>query len=122
MPEQTPNAPYDFGTGDESVTSRQASKHVHWIDDEEAILTICHRFVEHLKLFVHDLLNENFHERTHLRNCQRSLDELSTLTDCSQLHQALADTIELAHHHDKSQLLRQQTFIAHLIARTILST
>jgi hypothetical protein len=106
---------------EDSMVSRQSGKHVHWIDDEDAILTGCHRFVEHLKLFVQNVINDK-HEEIYLRNCQIALEQLEILTDCSELKQAFQYTIELATKHEKNQLLQQQTFIAQLISRTVLSS
>ena len=103
------------------MSSRHNGKHVHWIDDTDTIFNACHRFVEHLKLFVQNIINDK-NEEIYLRNCQLSLDELDMLTDCSQLKQAFEYTIELANKHEKIQLLQQQTFIAHLISRTVLSS
>jgi hypothetical protein len=108
---------YDFNI----ENSRHNGKHVHWIDDDESILNACHRFVEHLKLFVQNVLNDK-NDEIYLKNCQISLDELNNLTDCEQLKQAFQDTIQLAKNYEKNQLLQQQTFIAHLISRTVLSS
>ncbi|CAF0738334.1 unnamed protein product [Rotaria sordida] len=118
---QITTCPYDFGNGEDLITTDQNSKHVHWIDNNEIILNACRRFVEHLKIFVQNVINGQ-NEEIYLKNCQISLNELNSLIDCSELKQAFEDTIELANKYDKNQLLQQQTFIAHLISRTILSS
>ncbi|CAF1069476.1 unnamed protein product [Rotaria sordida] len=118
---QITTCPYDFGNGEDLITTDQNSKHVHWIDNNEIILNACRRFVEHLKIFVQNVINGQ-NEEIYLKNCQISLIELNSLIDCSELKQAFEDTIELANKYDKNQLLQQQTFIAHLISRTILSS
>ena len=104
-----------------SSTSRQHGKHVHWIDKDRAILNACHRFVENLKLFVQNIIADRY-EEIYLKNCQIALNELQFFADCSQLQRAFDDTIELANNDKKHQLLHQQTFIAHLISRTVLSS
>ncbi|CAF0966762.1 unnamed protein product [Adineta steineri] len=115
---------YGLDTVDDSVTSYHQNKHVHWIDDnnnnDDTILKCCHRFVEHLKIFIHNIMNDK-NEEIYLKNCQMSLDELNKLTDCSELKQAFEYTIQLANKQEKHRLLQQQTFIAHLISRTVLS-
>jgi len=103
------------------IISRQNGKHVHWIDNDEGIFHTCHYFVENLKLFVQNIINDKY-EEIYLKNCQLSLDELQSLTDCLKLKQAFEYTIELAKKYDKNQLLQQQTFIAYLISRTVLSS
>jgi len=103
------------------LTSRSNGKHVHWIDDDEDILNLCQNFVENLKLFIQNIMNDKY-EEIYLKNCQFALDELQSFTDCSQLKQAFEYTIELANKYDKKQLLQQQTFIAHLISLTVLSS
>ena len=81
------NRPYHFGVGEvfrkDSIVSRTSSKRVHWLDDEEAKLTACHQFVEHLKLLVHGVINEHDDQRQekHLNNCRLALDELNALID-----------------------------------------
>lgn len=74
-----------------------------------------------MKIFIQNTINDEY-EETYLHNCQISLNELSSLTDCSTLKQAFESTVELANNNEKSQLLQQQTIIAHLISRTILSS
>jgi hypothetical protein len=103
-----------------SITSRQNGKHVHWIDNDKAILNSCHHFVENLKLFVQNIL-DNQYEENYLKNCEKALDELHTFIDCSELKQAFNHSIELANKNEKYQLLQQQTHIAHLISHTVLS-
>ncbi|UJR32213.1 hypothetical protein I4U23_019678 [Adineta vaga] len=112
---------YDFDMNDDSMISRHPNKHVHWIDDNDAILQACHRFVEHLKVFVQNVIHDT-NEEIHLKNCQLSLDELQMLTDCSELKRAFEKTIQLARKHQKNELLQQQTFLAKLISRTVLSS
>lgn len=114
--------PYDFGHGD--LIGRSVSKpvkRVHWIDDDEAILKICYRFVEHLKLFVQHILND-YYDDEHSRQCQTYLNELNRFTDSSELQRAFDESLAFANEGDKVRLLRQQTFIAQLISRTILSS
>jgi hypothetical protein len=84
-------------------------------------LNACHQFVDYLKLFIQNVINDE-NEEISLRNCQICLDELNCLTDCSELKQAFEYTIELAKNQEKNQLLQQQTFIALLISRTVLSS
>ncbi len=84
-------------------------------------MNICHRFVENLKFFIQNLLNDKY-EEIYSKNCQHALDELHLLTDCTQLKQAFNYTIELAKKNDRKHLLQQQTLIAHLISRTVLSS
>ncbi len=111
----------DCNINQDLTISRQNGKHVHWIDDDQGIFNICHDFVENLKLFVQNIINDKY-ENIYLKNCQIALDELQSLTDCSQLKQAFEYTIKLANKYEKNQLLQQQTFIAHLISRTVLSS
>lgn len=110
---------YDFDVNEDSIISRHQSKHVHWVDDHEIILQACHRFVEHLKIFVQNVILDT-NEEIHLKNCQKSLAELHMITDCSELQRAFEETIQLARKQQKTELLQQQTFLAHLISRTIL--
>jgi hypothetical protein len=111
----------DSNTSESSITSRQNNKHVHWIDDDKVILNFCHHFVENLKLFVQNII-DNQYEENYLKNCQLALDQLHSFIDCSQLKQAFNHTIELANKNEKHQLLQQQTYIAHLISHTVLSS
>ncbi|CAF1235328.1 unnamed protein product [Rotaria sp. Silwood1] len=113
--------PYDFGNGEDLNTTHHNNKHVHWIDNNEIILNTCRHFVEHLKIFVQNIINDK-NEEIYLKNCQISLNELDSLIDCSELKQAFEYTIELANNNEKHHLLQQQTFIAHLISRTLLSS
>lgn len=113
--------PYDFGVGDDPTDSRPQDKHVHWMDDEEAILNCCCVFVEHLKLFVQHVIDDSYDD-THWRHCQWALTDLHTISDCSELQEAFDTTLALASKGEKIQLLRQQTLIAHLISRMILSS
>lgn len=108
-------------TSDTSMKSQSTSKHVHWIDHDQAIFDACQQFVENLKLFVQDILN-NQHGDIHLKHCRIALDQLRNYTDCSQLKKAFDHTIALANNKEKHLLLQQQTFIAQLISRTILSS
>lgn len=108
-------------TSENSTTSRTTNKHVHWIDHDQAVFDACHQFVENLKLFVQHILN-NQYEEIYLKHCRTALDQLRGYTDCSQLKKAFDHTIELANNKEKHQLLQQQTFIAQLISRTILSS
>ncbi|CAF0984029.1 unnamed protein product [Adineta ricciae] len=110
---------YDFDAMEDSMMSRHQSKHVHWVDDHETILQACHRFVEHLKIFVQNVVLDK-NEEIHLKNCQKSLAELHMLTDCSELQRAFEETIQLARKQQKTELLQQQTILAHLISRTVL--
>jgi hypothetical protein len=105
----------------ETKITRSNGKHVHWIDDNEDILNLCQNFVENLKLFVQNIIKDKY-EEIYLKNCQFALNELHSFTDCSQLKQAFQYTIELAKKYEKNQLLQQQTFIAHLISRTVISS
>ena len=100
------------------MTSSQTGKHVHWIDND-AILNACRRFVEHLKLYIQNVINSQ-NDEVYLENCQISLNELNSLTDCSELKQAFEQTVKLANKCEKNQLLQHQTLIAQLITRTIL--
>ena len=106
---------------DYSSSSRSTGKHVHWIDHDQVVFDACHHFVENLKLFVQHILN-NQYEEIYLKHCQTALDQLHIYTDCSQLKQAFDQTIDLANKKEKHQLLQQQTFIAQLISRTVLSS
>jgi hypothetical protein len=115
------NCSIQLETNENLITSRSNVKHVHWIDDDEDILNLCQYFVENLKLFVQNIINDKY-EEIYLKNCQFALDELQSFTDCSQLKQAFEYTIELANKYEKKQLLQQQTFIAHLISLTVLSS
>ncbi|CAF4352150.1 unnamed protein product, partial [Rotaria sp. Silwood2] len=72
-------------------------------------------------IFVQNVINDQ-NDEIYLKNCQIILNELNSLIDCSKLKQAFKYTIELANKHEKNQLLQQQTFIAHLISRTLLSS
>lgn len=108
-------------TSETSNSSRSTSKHVHWIDHDQAVFDACHHFVENLKLFVQHILN-NQYEDIFLQHCRTALDQLHIYTDCTQLKQAFDHTIELANNKEKHQLLQQQTFIAQLISRTVLSS
>lgn len=107
-----------------SQSMQRNIKHVHWIDDENYnnnILNICQEFVENLKIFVQNILNDKYDE-IYFENCRLSLDKLQLLTNCEELKQAFEYTVILANKYDKNQLLQQQTFIADLISRTILSS
>ena len=96
-------------------------KHVHWIDNNnENIINLCENFVENLKLFIQNILNDQYDEIL-IKKCQFYLDKLNLLTNSIELKQAFDYTIELALKSEKNQLIQQQTFIAQLIARTILS-
>ncbi|CAF3561731.1 unnamed protein product [Rotaria sp. Silwood1] len=114
---------YNFGTGEVTRTgssiSRSSGKRVHWIDDDEVILNLCHRFVEYLKLFVQNTIDDKT-EDTYLENCQISLDELDSLIDCQYIKEAFEDIIELAKTGNKNELLEQQTYIENLLSRTVL--
>ena len=113
--------PYDFGEGEDPTDCHPRDKHVRWVDNEEAILNCCCVFVEHLKLFVQHVLDDNYDD-THWRRCQWTLTELSNISDCSELKEAFDSSLALASKGEKVALLRQQTLIAHLISRTILSS
>lgn len=107
-------------TKKDSLSKCENNKHVHWIDENENLLNLCQDFVENLKLFVQNIINDQY-EEIYLKNSQIALDKLQLLTDCIELKQAFEYTIQLAIKDEKNQLLQQQTFIAHLISRTILS-
>jgi hypothetical protein len=111
----------DSNTSDSSIISRQNGKHVHWIDNDKIRLNFCHYFVDNLKLFIQNII-DNQYEEIYLKNCQTALDELDKLIDCSQLKQAFNYSIELANKNEKHKLLQQQTYIAHLISHTVLSS
>ncbi|CAF3564022.1 unnamed protein product [Rotaria socialis] len=113
--------PYDFGDGEDSMATTQNGKHVRWIDNDECIVNACRRFVEYLKIFVQNVINDQ-NEEIYLQNCQRYLNELNSLIDCTELKEAFQYSVELANKYEKNQLLQQQTFIAQLISRTILSS
>ncbi|CAM4806795.1 unnamed protein product [Rotaria magnacalcarata] len=115
------NHPYDFGDGEDSMATTQNGKHVRWIDNDECIVNACRRFVEHLKIFVQNVINDQ-NEEIYLQNCEKYLNELNSLIDCTELKEAFQYSVELANQYEKNQLLQQQTFIAQLISRTILSS
>lgn len=118
--EETISMPYYFGQGDVSAPSRRTGKRVHWIDDDQTILDLCYRFVDHLKLFVQHVIHD-YYDDEHWRQCQIYLNELHRLTDCSELQRAFDESLVWANEGDKVRLLQQQTFIAQLISRTVLS-
>ena len=118
--------PYNFGNGEvpqtHSLRSRRSnsSKRVHWIDDNEMILNASHRFVEYLKLFVQNTLDDTSSIDDYLEQCQISLNELQSLIDCSPIKAAFDHFIQLAHNHEKNRLQDQQIYIENLISRTVL--
>ncbi|CAF1433471.1 unnamed protein product [Rotaria sordida] len=117
--------PYNFDSNEITQTnssiSRNSGKRVHWIDDDEIILNLSHRFIEYLKLFVQNIIdnNNNNNEDKYLINCQISLDELDSLIDCQQIKEAFEDIIELTKTRNKNLLLEQQTYIENLLSRTV---
>ena len=115
--------PYDFGGGGDSPVRPMSRpvKRVHWVDDDETILKLCYQFVDHLKLFVQHVIND-YYDDEHWRQCQTYLNELHRLIDSSALQRAFDESLTLANEGDKVRLLRQQTFIAQLISRTVLSS
>ena len=121
------NRPYHFGVGEvirkDSIVSRTSSKRVHWLDDEEAKLTACHRFVEHLKLLVHGVINEHDDQRQekHLNNCRLALDELNALIDTYEIRERYADIIDLAQGREKDAVLEHQVSLENLLSGTVLS-
>ena len=118
--------PYHFGVGEitrrDSIISRTSSKRVHWLDDEEAKLNACHRFVEHLKLFVHSVINEydDRREEKHLDDCRIALDELNALIDTYEIRETFAEMIELARRREKDSLLEQQVALENLLSSSVL--
>jgi hypothetical protein len=116
--------PYDFGigemTGTHSVTSRSSNKRVHWIDDDEMILNASHRFIEYLKLFVRNQIEDSHPNDDYLKQCQIFLNELDSLIDCQKIKTAFDDMIQLTKTSDKNRLHIQQIYIENLISHTIL--
>ncbi|CAF2631468.1 unnamed protein product [Rotaria sp. Silwood2] len=116
---------YNFGGGGGEMTqmdssiSRSSGKRVHWVDDDEIVLNLCHRFVEYLKLLVQNVIDDT-NEDIYLKYCQISLDELDSLIDCQHIKEAFEDIVELAKTRNKNQLLEQQTYIENLLSRTVL--
>lgn len=115
--------PYDFGSGEinrtDSTMSRNGAKRVHWIDDDEIVLNLCHRFVEYLKLFVQNVM-DNTNEEQYLKHCQITLNELNKLIDCQEVRKAFEYIVELAKRGNKAQLIEHQTYIENLLSRTVL--
>ena len=120
--------PFDVGTREKpranSVLSRSNSKRVHWMDDEETKLNVCHRFVEYLKLFVQTVIDEADQDKIdeHLKQCQVLLIELNTVTDDRHINEAFDEIVQRARRpENSSQLREQQSYIEDLISRSILS-
>ncbi|CAF3349998.1 unnamed protein product [Rotaria socialis] len=115
--------PYNFGVGEitrtDVTTPRSNGKRVHWIDDDEMILNLCHRFIEYLKLWVQNML-DNKNEDKYLKNCQITLDELDSSIDCQEIRKAFEDIVESAKQRNKTQLIEQQIYIENLLSRSVL--
>ena len=107
-----------------SILVRSNSKRVHWMDDEETKLNVCHRFVEYLKLFVQVVIDEGDQDEIdeHLKQCQGLLIELNTVTDARYINDAFDEIVQRARRPENgSQLREQQSYIEDLISRSILS-
>ena len=121
--------PYELSTSEtpraNSIVSRTNSKRVHWMDDEETKLNVCHRFVEYLKLFVQTVIDTGDQDKIdeHLTQCQGLLVELNTVTDDRHINDAFDEIVRRAKQPENSGQLREQlTDIENLISSSILST
>ena len=111
--------PYDFGNG-ETSRPRSSNKRVHWIDDDETILNASHRFIEYLKLFVRNQIEDRSVNDNYLKQCQISLNELDSIVDCQKIRVAFDDLIQFSKLHDKTRLHEQGIYIENLISHTVL--
>jgi hypothetical protein len=97
---------------------RSSDKYQHWMVNEQIIVALLSRFVEHLKVFVQQAMKMQYDELQWSR-CQQLLHQLRILIDCSQLQMAFDYSSVLARQGDCRRLLQQQTLIAECISRMI---